>query len=150
VTTVGQVRVAVIIPAHHWLSARAVIGVDQVVPLVRALPPPQMSAAFADFWLYTDHPLSPDNGLLRMRHEETRELAMEVARSGLVGMWPSDVEPPPGSGVVLRPLAEERLAPLQVVTRVGWMPADDLVAAALAAVRATDTVQPMPWPPAEG
>ena len=41
----------------------------------------------------------------------------------------------------MRPLAEERWAPLQVVTREGWAGADDLVAAAEAAVRA---VAPVP------
>ena len=43
---------------------------------------------------------------------------------------------PASSGAVVRPLAERRWAPLQVVTREGWAPADDLVAAATGAVAA--------------
>ena len=60
----------------------------------------------------------------------------EVGRAGLVGLWPGDVAVPSGVGVVVRPLTEERLAPLQVATHAGWGPADDLVAAAVASVRA--------------
>ena len=137
VTTVGHVPVVVLVPTHHWLAASDFVAVDTVVPLLRAVPPPEMGRAFTDFWLCTDHPLSSRVGLLRLHHEEPGALVTEAARSGLVGLWPRDVEPPAGSGVVVRPLATERLAPLQVVTRVGWAPADDLLAAARAAVRAT-------------
>jgi DNA-binding transcriptional LysR family regulator len=135
VRTVGHVPVAVIMPTHHWLAGRSAIALDDVVPLVRAVPPPEMSAAFARFWLLTDHPLTPSTGV-RLGSEETEAMAMAVARMGLVGLWPSDVEVPPGSGVVIRPLAQGRLAPLQVVTRPGWEPGPDLVAAAVASVQA--------------
>jgi DNA-binding transcriptional LysR family regulator len=133
VTTVGQVRAAVLLPRHHWLAHRTTIGVDDVAPLVRAVPPSEMGEAFARFWLIADHPLSPATGL-RLGSEEMHAMAAEAARSGLVGLWPADVELPAVPGLVVRPLAEERLAPLQVVTRVGWQPAEDLVAAATVAM----------------
>ncbi len=57
-------------------------------------------------------------------------MAREATPTGLVGLWPADVEVAPASGAVVRPLAQERLAPRQVVTRAGWGPADDLLAAA--------------------
>ena len=145
VTTVGHVPVAVIVPSHHWLASRAEITLDDVVPLVRVVPPPEMSEAFARFWLLVDQPFASAAGL-RLGSEETHALAAEVARSGLVGFWPSDVEVRPGSGAVLRPLAKERLAPLQVVTRLGWEPADDLVAAGVASVRAVAGLVPMTAP----
>ncbi len=140
VTTVGRVRVAVIVPTHHWLAVRASLALDDVVPLIRAVPPQEMSEAFARFWLLTEHPLAAATGV-RLGSEETHAMAVEVARTGLVGLWPSDVAVPASSGAVVRPLAEERWAPLQVVTREGWAGADDLVAAAEAAVRA---VAPVP------
>jgi DNA-binding transcriptional LysR family regulator len=135
VTTVGCVPVAVLVPTHHWLAGAPSLAVDDVVPHVRAVPPPEMGAAFTRFWLLTDHRLSPSVGV-RLDGEETLAMAREVARQGFVGFWPSDVVVPASSGAVVRPLAERRWAPLQVVTREGWAPADDLVAAATGAVAA--------------
>ncbi|HET6969246.1 MAG TPA: LysR family transcriptional regulator [Ornithinibacter sp.] len=146
VRTVGRVPVAVIVPMHHWLAARTELGVDEVAPLVRAVPPPEIGAAFARFWLLADHPRSPVAGL-RLGSEETHAMAGEVARAGLVGLWPSDVEVPPASGAVVRPLAQQRLAPLQVVTRAGWEPGEDLVAAATASVRAVAGLRRWGAPP---
>ena len=149
VTTVGHVPVAVIVPTHHRFADAADVALDEVAPLVRAVPPPEMSAAFANFWLLTDHPLSPAATGPRLGVEETHAMAREVARSGLVGLWPSDVVVPTDSGAVVRPLAEQRLAPLQVVTRAGWEPADDLVAAAVASVGAVAGLVPSSasgWP----
>lgn len=140
VSTVGCVRVAVILPTHHWLAARPSLTLDDVVPLIRAVPPPEMSESFARFWLLAEHPRAASSGL-RLDSEETPALAREVARGGLVGLWPADVVVPASSGAVVRPLAEERWAPLQVVTREGWAEADDLVAAAEAAVRAAEPVR---------
>ena len=137
VTTVGHVPTAVIVPVHHPFAARAAIGLDDVAPLVRAVPPEQVGAAFTAFWLLLDHPLAPpvaDGPRLGSEVISTR--VGEVGRAGLVGLWPGDVAVPSGVGVVVRPLTEERLAPLQVATHAGWGPADDLVAAAVASVRA--------------
>ena len=135
VTTVGCVPVAVLVPTHHWMAGAPSLAVDDVVPHIRALPPPEMGAAFTRFWLLTEHRLSPNAGV-RLEGEETLAMAREVARQGFVGFWPSDVQVPQSSGAVVRPLAERRWAPLQVVTREGWAPADDLVAVASAAVTA--------------
>jgi DNA-binding transcriptional LysR family regulator len=143
VTTVGHVPVAVILPIHHWLAGRASIPLEDVVALTRrAVPPPEMSAAFARFWLLTDH--LPSRGSVRFESEEAAAMASEVARAGLVGLWPSDVEVPAASGAVVRPLGVPRLAPLQVVTRAGWGPAEDLVAAAVAAVVAVEGLVGLP------
>ena len=46
VTTVGCVPVAVLVPTHHWLAERRASAVDDVVPHARAVPPPEMGAAF--------------------------------------------------------------------------------------------------------
>ena len=90
VTTVGCVPVAVLVPTHHWLAGAPSLAVDDVVPHVRAVPPPEMGAAFTRFWLLTDHRLSPSVGV-RLDGEETLAMAREVARQGFVGFWPSDV-----------------------------------------------------------
>ena len=105
VTTVGCVPVAVLVPTHHWLAGAPSLAVDDVVPHVRAVPPPEMGAAFTRFWLLTDHRLSPSVGV-RLDGEETLAMAREVARQGFVGFWPSDVVVPASSGAVVRPLAE--------------------------------------------
>jgi DNA-binding transcriptional LysR family regulator len=136
VTTVGHVPVAVILPTHHWLAERSSIALEDVVSVARtAVPPPEMTSAFARFWLLTDC-APPARSAVRLESEESGAMAGEVARAGLVGLWPTDVEVPATSGAVLRPLGAPRLAPLQVVTRVGWEPAEDLVAAAVGAVAA--------------
>jgi len=140
VWTVGHVAVAVIVPALHWMAARPTITVDDVAPLARAVPPPEMSEAFARFWMLSEHPLARPTAGLRLTSEETQAMAKEASRAGLVGLWPSDVAVPSNAGVVIRRLATERLAPLQVVTRPAWRGTDDLVAAAMASVEETAAI----------
>ena len=135
VATVGHVEVAVIVPTHHWLARRPSIEVDDVAPLLRVAPPPEMGEAFTRFWMLADHPQS-STAELRLRSEEMQEIAEEAGRTGVVGLWPGDVDVDPGSGSVVRPLSVPRLAPLQVVTRAGWPHGEDLVAAATASVSA--------------
>jgi DNA-binding transcriptional LysR family regulator len=127
VVTVGRVRVGVLVPQHHWLADRATLDLDEVVPVIRAVPPREMGEAFARFW-YPVHPAPASP--VRMSSERTPEMASEAARTGLVGLWPTDIPVPPSSGAVVRALAPEQWAPLQVVTWQGWPLTDDLVAAA--------------------
>ena len=136
VVTVGTVPVGVLVPRHHWLARRTAIPVDEVMPHMRAVPPHEMGEAFTRFW-YPAHHGRPSP--VRMTSEQTPQMASEAARSGLVGLWPSDVPVPSASGAVLRPLVEELHAPLQVVVRPGWPLTDDLVEAARAGLVITST-----------
>jgi DNA-binding transcriptional LysR family regulator len=136
VVTVGWVPVGVLMPRHHWLAHRADVDLDAVLPLLRALPPRQMGEAFTQFWFLPDRLRSPPPAV-QMASERSPAMASEAARTGLVGLWPADIVVPPASGAVVRPLADPAWAPLQVVVRLGWPLADELVAATRDAVRAT-------------
>ena len=132
VVTVGTVPVGVLLPRHHWLAARRTVDLDDVVPHVRAEPPREMGEAFTRFW-FPPHPAR--SSPVTMGSEQTPEMASEAARSGLVGLWPTDVPVPPSSGAVVRALSQDLCAPLQVVVRRGWPPGDDVVAAAATGLR---------------
>lgn len=149
VTTVGEVRVAVLLPASHPLAGLGPLPVDAVAPLLRALPPAGAGTAFTDFWLLRDHPLVPRPVDLQLG-EDSPTIAERAARLGVVALWPGDVDVPEGSGAVVRPLVEERWAPLQVVHRAGFALGPVLVEAATAAVVATSrpgVVRPVRPPP---
>ena len=136
VVTVGTVPVGVLLPRHHWLARRTAIPLDEVVPHMRAVPPREMGEAFTRFWYPAHH---GRHSSVRMTSEQTPQMASEAARSGLVGLWPTDIPVPAGSGAVLRPLVEVLHAPLQVVVRPGWPLTDDLVQAARAGLVVTST-----------
>jgi hypothetical protein len=134
VVTVGHVPVGVIVPGNHWLAERTTVDLDEVVPHLRAVPPSEMGDAFTRFW-FPPHPSRP--APVHLTSEQTPEMASEAARTGLVGLWPTDIPVPPASGAVVRPLAQPLGAPLQVVVRDGWPLACDLVDAVHEGLRAT-------------
>jgi len=134
VVTVGHVPVGVLLPRHHWLAERAAVDLHDVVPYMRAVPPAEMGDTFTRFW-YPPH--RPRPSPVHLTSEQTPEMASEVARSGLVGLWPTDIPVPPVSGAVVRPLVQPLRAPLQVVVRDGWPLTGDLVEAAREGLRAT-------------
>ena len=133
VITVGHVPVGVLLPRNHWLADRAAVDLDDVVPYFRAVPPSEMGDAFTRFW-FPPHRCRP--APVHLMSEQTPEMASEAARTGLVGLWPTDIPVPPASGAVLRPLAQPLRAPLQVVVRAGWPLTGDLVDAAREGLRA--------------
>jgi len=136
VVTVGHVPVGVLLPRNHWLADRRAVDLDDVVPHFRAVPPQQMGDAFTRFW-FPPHRSRPSP--VHLVSEQTPQMASEAARTGLVGLWPTDVAVPAASGAVVRPLAQPLQAPLQVVVRHGWPLTGDLVDAAREGVRATAT-----------
>jgi len=147
VVTVGNVPVGVLLPRHHWLASRDTVDLDDVLPYVRAEPPEEMGEALSRFWF---PPRAARSAPVRMGSEQTPEMASEAARSGLVGMWPTDIPVPPSSGAVVRALRQELCAPLQVVVRPGWPLADDLVAAARSGLRVVPPVSATPAGPVHG
>ena len=134
VVTVGHVPVGVLLPRNHWLAERTAVDLDEVVPYFRAVPPIEMGDAFTRFW-FPPHSSRPTP--VHLTSEQTPEMASEAARSGLVGLWPTDIAVPRASGAVVRPLTQPLRAPLQVVVRHGWPLTCDLVDAAREGLRAT-------------
>ncbi len=139
VETVDTTRVAALVPRDDPIADLGPIDLDALVPLLRFVPPAAMGSAFRRFWLVEDHPLAghPDEQLLT---EDVAHMAQEAAHARAVGLWPSDVVVPAGSGAVLRPLAHALHAPLQVAGRSGPEYRDLLLASrhATDAVSATD------------
>ena len=134
VVTVAEVPVGVILPRNHWLADRPAVDLDDVVPYFRVVPPSEMGDAFTRFW-FPPHRSRPTP--VHLTSEQTPEMASEAARTGLVGLWPTDVAVPVASGAVVRPLVQPLRAPLQVVVRHGWPLAGDLVAAVHEGLRTT-------------
>jgi len=130
VTTIGHVRVGVLLGTSHPLAQNGALDAVDVVPLLRYLPPPEMGPQFRRFWV----PESP-----RRLRPPTRALAdtggitdmtRASALGGAVGLWPVHLSVATSSGAVVRPLEQERWAPLQVAVRVRSPEADALVEAA--------------------
>ncbi|MDC5698882.1 LysR family transcriptional regulator [Intrasporangium calvum] len=130
VVTVGFTRVGVLVGRRSPWAHNETLDEEDIVPLLRYAPPAEMGREFRELWM-PERALQPRRATKDLPgHGGISAMIRATALGGAVGFWPAHLTVPASSGTLVRPLEQERWAPLQVAVRRLGTEAEDLVEAA--------------------